>query len=159
MTNSSDTVKLLGKFLNHDRGPAEKLWMQQQAQGDADLQNILAKLQVQDIHILAVLQEQKGAYSIKKIPGQIGISQSNASRSITRLVKHQLIKKFHPADNSKEFVISLTITGQKIAEIHQELQQKIISEMKDVLKPYSTKDVTLFNRMLTDIINANFFLS
>lgn len=138
-------TKLLGKFLNHDqKSNSDRRWMLDKLNDKPNLQSILKKLQTQDIHILAILLNINGPYSIKKLPTEIGISQPSISRAIMRLDKYNLVKKVHPQDNSKEYVLILTENGEEIAKVHQQLQEEIINQLKNILSQYSTDNIKTF---------------
>ena len=150
---AKNITKLLGNFLNHKQNDnSEKDWMINHLT-NSQLQAKLNKLQTQDVHILTILVKSEKEYNIKQLPAKIGISQPSISRAINRLTKYELIKKYHPKDNSKEYVIALTNDGRSIAAVHQKMQNKLIHDMQKRLEDFSNQELQTFIKIFKRITN------
>lgn len=128
---------------------AEQRWIQHHLT-DSRLKERLTHLSIVSLHILTalLLQPKTGI----ELADELNVTRGGITRAARSLQNLGMIESFQRKDNHKKIYYSLTIDGQRIAETHQLMHQKLHQQfLKKIHARYSIEELTLVQRFLHDV--------
>lgn len=147
----SDILESINQLLALDTNDdAEKQQVFDHAD-DPQLQALSGKLSTRDVLIVATVALDD-PYPQKSLPAQVNTSQPTASRAVARLVKLNLMLRQRIPSNQKEWQLSLTPLGQKVARAKQALNQTLLQQAEGVASHYTPEELQRFDQFINEII-------
>lgn len=127
-----------------------KKWMLNH-NSDFQLTEIIPKLSVVAFHILDVLSSHKELNGIE-IAELLGVTRGGVSRATQRLQKEELIVALHHPDNKKNIYYQLTVKGQKMESLHQQMHTELYEEIQTkISSKFSVEELNIIIHFLTYI--------
>jgi DNA-binding MarR family transcriptional regulator len=153
-----DVCKMLPELLrsiNHllaldNNDDAEKQQVLEQAT-DPQLKALDGQLSTRDVLIIATVAQGE-PYPQKALPAQVNTSQPTASRAVERLVKLGLLQRQRIPSNQKEWQLTLTALGQKVAAAKQALNQNLQQQAEVVASHYTPEELKRFDQFINELI-------
>ncbi|MGV9802142.1 MarR family winged helix-turn-helix transcriptional regulator [Mycobacterium sp. NPDC003449] len=104
------------------------------------------------MHLLAAIAD--GPVSVVGLAARSGQLKGTVSKHVQRLVQAGLVRRAPIPGNRKEIELTLTVDGELVADVHRRLHEEMNAGFHDFLMRYSTADLQVLTRMLTDLARA-----
>lgn len=148
--NAKSIMTNIGNLLSQDStNDQEKNWLLTQTD-NSELKDALAGLSTQDLKVLNKIGNQERVL-IKSLPAAVDLSQPTISRMMNRLEKKNILEKYRTVKNNKEILVRLTPLGEKIADLHTQLDNHILQNVDNILSDYSDEEIEHFIEILSKI--------
>lgn len=129
-----------------------KRWMLDH-NSDLQLTKIIPKLSVVAFHILDILSTHKELNGIK-LAELLGVTRGGVSRATQKLLKEKLIVALHHPNNKKNIYYQLTVKGQKMEHLHQQMHTELYDEIQTkISSKFSIEELNIIIQFLTYIKN------
>jgi DNA-binding MarR family transcriptional regulator len=150
----NEILNLLNLFISRDeQNDQEKQWATRQTNSE-QLKSIISKLGTREFRIISLFEINQEV-SLKELPKSLGVSQASASRSATKLEDLKVVDKHKTELNNKEWLLSLTESGQELLTIKQKLDDRHKAQLAEISKDYSNEDLEKFANLLRQIIKMD----
>jgi DNA-binding MarR family transcriptional regulator len=108
------------------------------------------ELSLSEVHFLAAVAESAPVNGVQ-LTRILGLTKGGVSKMATRLVTKGMIETGKSEQNRKSQYYSLTDQGGQVCKIHGILHEAVKNQILKSVSPYSIDELSLFNRILTDI--------
>lgn len=105
-----------------------------------------------EIHFLQAVGDNE-SINVTELGKLFGITKSAASQKVTKLVKKGLVKKDWSLHSGKELQLSLTETGWRAYQVHEQYHSKNVAEMTKRLGAFSLEQIATVSVVLDVIEN------
>ncbi len=92
--------------------------------------------------------------SVTDIASTLGISKSAASQMVTKLTAKELLRKEKSPHNNKEWQVSLTPSGWRAFEAHEQAHGKDLADLVERLSSFSLQQIATISVLLDSIGNV-----
>lgn len=116
----------------------------------ADDQELVNRLKVNDLHVLARICGTPNI-QMSELVNQTTLTQGAVSKIIAKLVKLEIIAKYHKEDNKKDVFMIPTELGIRINDIHDQYHQALDSQMHQLFSNYSASQLQTIGEFLHDV--------
>ena len=117
----------------------------------AENYEIYKKLSVTDLHVLNDLSDK--VFLAKHLVTLLPVTQSAISKSIARLVKHNLIQITQKKGNKKERIISRTSSGEEISQVYNDYRETVNLRFEKITSQFTQNELTTIEHFLTVLNN------
>lgn len=112
--------------------------------------DIIPNISVTDLDIINHIASHS-EIRIKELVATVYFPQGTVSKIVNRLVKKNLLKKYHRSDNKKDVYLKLTANGQIIAKLHRKYHEKENQKLNELGANFSDTDLQKLAEMLRKI--------
>ncbi|KRM67512.1 hypothetical protein FD06_GL000663 [Apilactobacillus ozensis DSM 23829 = JCM 17196] len=137
----------LDNLINQDsQQDHEKAWLIEHMDNE-NARNVINKLSTRDLHVIAEIYQSQ-PMQVKRLPDKLKLSQPTISRAINKLAGMNVLSRYKATHNGKEIIVNLTSLGNKIAEIHAQLELHINHRLTQALAKYSSEEINQVTEVL-----------
>ncbi|MFT8477393.1 MAG: MarR family transcriptional regulator [Liquorilactobacillus sp.] len=117
---------------------------------EESVSDIIPKISVTDLDIISRIANYH-EIRIKELVDTVYFPQGTVSKIVNRLVKKELIRKYHRSDNKKDVYLKLTANGQIIAKLHEKYHEKENTKLNELGTNFSNSDLQKLTEILRKI--------
>lgn len=128
----------------------EQEWLVQHLNKTAQWQRVLKNLPLLSLHTLADIGLNQPINGTE-LTAHLQVSKGAISKTVTKLIKYELITRFQRTDNHKEVYYSLTTKGQQLNRAHQQLHHELNAKMQHLLANYNQAELALIAKFVKQV--------
>nr|SFZ88682.1 Transcriptional regulator, MarR family [Loigolactobacillus rennini] len=128
----------------------EQEWLVQHLNKTPQWQHVLKNLPLLSLHTLADIGQNQPINGTE-LTTHLQVSKGAISKTVTKLIKYELITRFQRTDNRKEVYYSLTTKGQQLNRAHQQLHNELNVKMQRLLVNYNQAELALIAKFVKQI--------
>jgi DNA-binding MarR family transcriptional regulator len=113
----------------------------------------LEQVSLAELHVLDRIGIQP-ALNVIGISKYMNMTRGAISKICTRLERKGLIVKKQLPSNQKEVFFQVTLLGQKLWDIHQQGQKRVIQKYMQLLSNYNKDELLVIDRFLYDLVDS-----
>lgn len=149
IANIRQTIELLRSQQGNIHGSQEQRWIQAHLD-DERLGAVVLKLSIVAFHTLSALET--GAQTGIEIAKKLNVTRGGVTRAAKKLLQYNLISAEKRPNDKKKIYYSLTVDGQTVARVHDQMHAMIKEKLIDKLTAkYSAADLQVVAAFLNDL--------
>ncbi|MGG4207016.1 MarR family transcriptional regulator [Paenibacillus jamilae] len=149
ITDVIDHASAIQKRLDAKGEDEEKKWMIANAT-ESTVIEFLKIASVQMLHVLDAIGELEPVNGVT-IAKHFSIPRGSVSKLTQRLVKFEVIRAESLSTNKKEVLFSLTPYGKQVYKLHQQLHNRLDSNLRSFLQRYNLNQIRFLSELLRDV--------
>lgn len=100
------------------------------------------------LHILSLINKNNNLMNNASLAAKLNISKPAVTKAINILKNHDLILTTKKSNNNKELYYTLTDDGQKLANVHDQLHEKVKEQYIELFQAFSEEELDVVIRFL-----------